>query len=191
MRHTRSAALWYFFFKIVILALLAIDAALYAVFDTPSTAIDAAAWLILLLLFEWETELRGRWRGNWLASAIHVTRIVAILGIGIAAIAFVREDAWLDAVNSALWIAVVVLLEVEMRLPLLVALRPSLFFAMAAALYCALAALVLAWAWRSEWLDAYDAMIWIVAFAIIEMDVLRFSRRSAAQNRSESVGPEP
>ncbi len=43
-----------------------------------------------------------------------------------------------------------------------------------------LAALVLVWAWRREWFDAYDAALWLAAFAMIEMDVLRSSRKNVA-----------
>jgi hypothetical protein len=32
---------------------------------------------------------------------------------------------------------------------------------------------VFAWAWRKEWFDAYDAALWLLAFATIEMNVLR------------------
>jgi hypothetical protein len=31
------------------------------------------------------------------------------------------------------------------------------------------------WAGRGEWFDAYDAMLWLVAFATIEINVLRIA----------------
>lgn len=169
-------------FRLLILLLLAGDAAVYTFSGRTSAALDAIAWLILLLLFEWETRLQHRWRTNWLATAIQTTRTAAILGIAFAAFAFLEESAWLDVANSALWIGVVVLLEFEVRFPLLVARYRAIFTTSAVALYGSLAALVLVWAWRREWLDAYDALIWLIAFAIIEMDVLKFSQRSAAES---------
>ena len=39
--------------------------------------------------------------------------------------------------------------------------------------------LVVVWAWRGEWFDAYDAMLWLGAFAMIEMDVLQSFRPRA------------
>ena len=42
-------------------------------------------------------------------------------------------------------------------------------------LYAGLAALVPVWAWRGEWFDAYDATLWLVAFATIEINVLRIA----------------
>ncbi len=43
----------------------------------------------------------------------------------------------------------------------------------AALLYGGLAVMVGAWAWHGEWFDAYDALLWLIAFLVIEMDVLR------------------
>lgn len=44
-------------------------------------------------------------------------------------------------------------------------------------LYAGLAALVPVWAWRGEWFEAYDALLWIVAFAGIGINVLQIFRR--------------
>jgi hypothetical protein len=166
-------------FKVAVFLLLTCNAVIYALGDTPSGALDSFAWLILLALFEWETEFSERLRAGSATAAIHVTRIAAIVAIGAAAAAYVYEKAWLDVVNSGLWIAVVVLLEYEVRFPRLVARRTIGFLATATGLYAGLAILVVVWAWRGEWFDAYDALLWIIAFATIEMDVLRFSQRAA------------
>jgi len=42
----------------------------------------------------------------------------------------------------------------------------------AAVLYSALLLLVPVWAWRGEWLDAWDALLWLAAFFAIELNVL-------------------
>ena len=97
-----------------------------------------------------------------------------------AAIGYAVQNEWLDAVNTALWIAVVVLLEFEVRSPGAVARRRGWFTATATTLYAGLGALVLVWAWRGDWFDAYDAALWLTAFAMIEMDVLQLSRGEAA-----------
>jgi hypothetical protein len=75
---------------------------------------------------------------------------------------------------------VIVMLEFEVRFPRIVASRTQALLALAAGLYGGLALLVILWAWRGDWFDAYDALLWIIAFATIEMDVLRFSRRETA-----------
>ena len=50
------------------------------------------------------------------------------------------------------------------------------FAAGAALLYAALAAVVLSWAWQGVWFDAYDALLWLVAFTMIEVNVLERAR---------------
>jgi hypothetical protein len=78
---------------------------------------------------------------------------------------------WLDAANTWLWIGVVALLEFEVRYPQAVARRRSTVIAIAALLYSSLTALVPVWAWRGEWFDAYDAALWLIAFATIEVNM--------------------
>jgi hypothetical protein len=87
-----------------------------------------------------------------------------------ATVGYVFEDDVLDAINSGLWIAVVVLLEVQFRYPGPVARTRAPFTAVACVLYGGLAFLVLVWVWRREWFDAYDALLWLVAFAALELD---------------------
>jgi CHASE2 domain-containing sensor protein len=94
----------------------------------------------------------------------------------VAALGYVYEGEWLDAVNSWLWIGVVVLLEFEVRYPRAVDRQRAWFAGVATTLYTGLAALVLVWAWRGEWFDAYDALLWLIAFVTIEIDVLQISR---------------
>jgi len=79
----------------------------------------------------------------------------------------VYQQEWLDAANSALWIAVVLMFEVEIRFPDGVARYRTAFVSTAAVLYSGLGVLVLMWAWRSEYGDerAWSRTLgdWIVA----------------------------
>ena len=78
--------------------------------------------------------------------------------------------------KKLLWILVVVLLECELRYPHAVARRRRSFTAIAVVLYTSIAALVPFWALHGEWFDAYDAVLWLVSFWFIEMDVLKLAR---------------
>ena len=48
----------------------------------------------------------------------------------------------------------------------------------AVVLYAALLMLVPVWAWRGEWLDAWDAALWLAAFFAIELNVLGYAAQS-------------
>lgn len=158
-------------FKAVLFALLATNAAYFALAGTASKALDACAWLLLLVLFEAETRFsavlaRGRGR-----SALRATRLVAAAGVIAATIGYFFENNALDAANSLLWIAMVVLLELEVRRPHLAQRARRTLSAIALSLYAGLAMLVFVWAWRGDWFDAYDALLWLFAFAALELGV--------------------
>lgn len=165
--------------KAPLVALLAANTVYYAVAGTPSKAVDAAAWLALLVLFEIEARGADARMSAGSRSALRVLRLCAAAGVVAATIGYVFEEDALDAINSALWIAVVILLELEFRYPALVARARMAFGATAMLLYGGLALIVLAWAWRREWFDAYDAALWLVAFATIEMEAVAATPRRA------------
>jgi len=159
--------------KPAIFALLAINAGIYASTGRFSEGLDAFAWFALLALFEIETR-SPRWTHiprN--AVALDLLRLLAATGVAVAAFSFIRENEWLDAANAWLWIGVVAVLELQVRAPLFVARHRNAFNSASLTLYGALAAVALIWLLRGEWLDGYDALLWIAAFALIEMDLLR------------------
>ncbi len=166
-------SLWYPGLKAAVFALLACNTAYYLLGGMLTKALDALAWLTLLGLFALETGFDGRFRARYAVAAIRGLRLAAAAAVGAAAVGYAYQNEWLDAINTGLWIAVVVLLEFEVRYPAAIARRRAWFTATALTLYSGLGALVIAWAWRKEWFDAYDALLWLTAFAMIEMDVLR------------------
>lgn len=163
-------------FKAGVFALLAANAAVFSVSGTLSESLDSVAWLTLLALFEIETAHGERVRARHATALVRGLRIVAAAAVAAAAARYVQERAWLDAANAWLWIAVVALLEWEVRFPHVAQRCRGPVAAVAITLYGALALLVPLWAWRGEWFDAYDALLWLVAFATIEMNVLRPAR---------------
>ena len=175
----------YLWFKALVFALLAWNTVVYVYSGTLSEGIDSVAWLVLLALFELET---GTGAPRKRVAVIHGARIVAATAIPVAAIGYFLEREWLDAVNSVLWIAVVVLLETQIRFPA-AATRYRLWMSAAAAgLYCGLASVALAWLWQAEWFGAYDAALWLLAFVAIEINVLQVLRRWPDTVRSAAPG---
>ena len=171
---------WYSGCKVAVFVLLACNTAYYLFGSTWAKGLDALAWFTLLALFAVETEFAGRLPARRAMVIVRALRLAAAAGIGAAAIGYAYQREWLDTINTALWIAVVVLLESEVRNPGVVTRHRAWFTATAAILYAGLGALVLVWAWRSAWFDAYDAALWLAAFAMIEMDVLKISRKKIA-----------
>ncbi len=160
-------------FKGLIFALIGINALVFSVRGTAAEIIDTLAWLTLLTLFEIETVHPHLLQGVRALRYTHIARLLAGAAVCIAAAGYVIDRAWIDAANIALWIAVVILLEFELRYPRVVASRRQAFVIIAALLYGGLATMVMAWAWRGEWFDAYDAVLWLIAFLVIEMNLLR------------------
>lgn len=168
-------------FKAVVLALLVLNAGVYLASGSFSEGLDSIAWLTLLALFLLETGLGEALRSGPAITAVHAVRLIALAAVGAAAAGYFYEGEWLDAANAGLWIAVVVLLEFGVRRPDTVAAHRLHFTAAAAALYAGLITIALVWLSRGELFDAYDAALWLVAFAIIEMNVLEAARGAAAR----------
>lgn len=154
-------------------ALLAANTVWYLATEPSSKGLDSLAWYALLVLFALEAAAPA-----WLARPharriVHALRAAAATAIVAATAAYLARRDWLDALNSVLWILVVLMLEWELRRPGCAARHRRRFAAAAAVLYTAIAALIPLWASDGAWLDAWDAALWLAAFALIELDLLR------------------
>ena len=153
-------------------ALLACNTIYYIVAGRVSEALDSVAWYALLILFLLESgnprlvQLRGA------RAAMRAARVIATLAICVTAVLYVREKEWLDATNLLLWIAVVILLEIEVWQPDRVAVHRRAFTFSAIALYGALSVMVMIWLLNGKWMNAWDATLWLLAFGLLEADIL-------------------
>ena len=84
-------------FKLAILVLLTINAVIYAMVDTLTSAIDAWIWLMLLVLYELESNGAAPMASN----TLHAIRNVMIVVIGLVFVSYVHDREWMDVVNSA------------------------------------------------------------------------------------------
>lgn len=163
-------------FKWVVYALLASNVALFGLHGSINEQVDTAAWLVLLLLFEWET---GPWSMARRAQlAAHGLRLVASVGVAAACAGYAFAGEWLDFTNAVTWLAVVASLELEVRIPAHWTRSHRLRHAVTLVLYLALAGFVAAWlvigvdeGGAAAWLDAWDGMLWLLAFVAIELNV--------------------
>lgn len=168
-----SSSRWHNVLRRAVFALLACNTLYYLYTGPLSKLLDAVAWFVLLILYALEAGDPRHIAEGYTGMALRALRLAAATGVCGAGFGYIIEQNSLDAINTGLWIAVVALLEFEVRRPLDVARYHIWFTASAATLYTALAGLVLAWAWRGAWLDAYDALLWLVAFVTIETDMLK------------------
>ena len=91
-----------------------------------------------------------------------------------------------DVINSATWILVVVLLEIEVRLQLGGGVPQEFQRPLNGAkivLYLTLAVAAVYWGFEGEFLDFWDAALWLFAFVFIELNVFEWQRDLAQQAR--------
>lgn len=180
-------------FKWAVYTILALDVLLYARFGRGTELLDTASWVVLVALFEWET---GGWplpaRGR---PVLHALRGLAAIGVLVAVAGYALERQWLDFANETAWLGVVALLELDLRLPARLLALHRLRRIAAAVLYLALIGFLATWLVsglvgndpHAAWLDAWDALWWLVAFWVIELNVFGWAppRGSRAQTRRD------
>lgn len=95
--------------------------------------------------------------------------------------------AWVDVINAAVWLLIVVVLEIDVRLQEKhrfegAALRISNLLKYV--LYSILTLALVYWALNGDFVDFWDALLWLVAFFFIELNVVewRNETQSSGQN---------
>ncbi len=85
-----------------------------------------------------------------------------------------RWLAWVDVINSVTWILVVLLLEIDVRLQLRGAYTGRVLLASKLGklvLYSILFAAAVYWGFKGDFLDFWDAFLWLFAFFFIEQNL--------------------
>lgn len=107
--------------------------------------------------------------------------LVRILGTDIIGTAEAAEAigllALVDVINSGDWLLVVLVLEVEVLLQLWDRLGPRLVRGLKivkAILYTVLFAAAVYWGMEGDFLDFWDAFLWLVAFVFIELNIFQW-----------------
>jgi hypothetical protein len=184
------------YFKWTVYVLLSINVYLFFTEQTLVEGIDSLAWVVLLLLFEWETSELGKPAlSKWKKYGIHLVRLVAYVFVVVSAIeystaSYIAENGRLDMYNSWIWLGVVIALEYDVYFPGYYRkwewwLRNALKIVM----YAALIVIALLWGmenYEGAWLDFYDALLWILCFFAIELNVFRFEEEIPFQEEVEA-----
>jgi hypothetical protein len=105
----------------------------------------------------------------------------------------VRWLAWTDVINAAAWILVVIVLEIEVRLQLRRELTDAMVHGMRYLKYIVYATLFFCaayWGVAGDFLDFWDACLWLFAFIFIELNVFDWQRETShpGSGLSESAG---
>jgi len=101
--------------------------------------------------------------------------------------------AWVDVINSAVWLLVVVVLEIDVRLQdrnLLTGMALRLSTLSKYVLYATLFLAAVYWWIKGDFVDFWDAFLWLVAFIFIEMNVFEWQKeslRQAAEANAETL----
>ncbi len=91
---------------------------------------------------------------------------------------------WVDVINSAVWPLVVMVLEIDVRLQDRELLKGLALRASNISKYVLYSALFLAavyWGFKGDFVDFWDAFLWLVAFIFIEMNVFEWQQESLQQ----------
>ena len=143
----------------------------------PACELVGQDWSILLD-FDIFTPLDGQScvaLGSEVVAITELERVVATP----AALDSAYQLGLVDVINSATWILVVVLLEIEVRLQLWGGVprrfqRP--LNGIKVVLYLTLAVAAVYWGFEGEFLDFWDAALWLFAFVFIELNVFEWQR---------------
>jgi hypothetical protein len=97
--------------------------------------------------------------------------------------------AWVDVINAGVWILVVVILEIDVRLQEHNRLEGVALWASNAVksvLYSVLFLAAVYWGFKGDFVDFWDAFLWLVAFVFIELNVFEWRAEEHAALESET-----
>ena len=89
----------------------------------------------------------------------------------------IRRLAWVDVINAAVWLLVVLVLEVDVRLQERNRLEGLALTASNSGKFVLYSALLLAaiyWGIKGDFIDFWDAFLWLVAFVFIELNIFEW-----------------
>lgn len=104
-----------------------------------------------------------------------------------AGLDMIQRLAWADLINGVTWVLVVVVLEADVRLQEKGLLEGSALRASQVAKFVLYAILFLAavyWGVEGDFVDFWDAFLWLVAFVFIELNVFEWRQEEQAAART-------
>lgn len=165
---------WGFFhrgqIKGLLFFLLCLDAGLFLWRGEWNDGFDCLAWILLLWLYRLELQPAKR-TISW-GKRLRWMRALLVGVVAFAELSYLLEEAWLDGVYAVEWLLVIGLFEIETRYPFWVRPRQRLFRFLGAILFLSMVLVIILWIVRSEWFNAFDALLWSLVFLLIDLDGL-------------------
>jgi hypothetical protein len=99
--------------------------------------------------------------------------------------------AWVDVINAGVWLLVVVVLEIDVRLQdrnLLIGTALRISNLSKYVLYGTLFLAAIYWGVKGDFVDFWDAFLWLVAFIFIELNVFEWQQESLRQTAEATAG---
>lgn len=170
--------------KLGLLTLLLLNAVAFLWRGEYNDSFDSMAWIVLMILYEIESGKTGELKLPF--QRLDWTRKGAVSVVVIAELSYLYEGAWLDGVYSLLWLLVVALFEFESRFKSKVTEHPLLFRGAGLCLIVGMIGVIWAWVLERSYFNAYDGVIWSLAFLIIDLDLMA----SALDQRDSPTNPD-
>ncbi|WP_439534584.1 hypothetical protein [Polymorphobacter sp.] len=172
-------------FKALVYGLLLFDAGLLYVFGTWREVVEQSGWLMILAAFEWESRglamavVGGPWRRR--APRGLETLGYALAGFSWAAYGF--EAEWLNFANASLWLLVAAAIAYDLHWSGRYGTTAWRLRSLGkGALYLGIIVIALTWGFQGEWLDFWDAMLWVMCFFVIELKIFDFEARRVSRS---------
>jgi hypothetical protein len=99
--------------------------------------------------------------------------------------------AWVDVINAAVWLLVVLVLEIDVRLQdrnLLTGAVLRISNLSKYILYSSLFLAAIYWGVKGDFVDFWDAFLWLVAFIFIEMNVFEWQKETLQNTANATTG---
>lgn len=101
-----------------------------------------------------------------------------------------KNLAMTDVVNAGAWILVIIVLQIDVLLQMRRELTEKLYkinIYIKSGLYLVLFGAAVYWGYMSALLDFWDAMLWIIAFFFIELNLFQWNEETRAEDAAETV----
>jgi len=181
-----SAGRGFHVFKLAVYGLLLFDTGLLYVHGSWREVLEQSGWLMILAAFEAESRGLGALGAGRMARPLIGLELAGYSVAVFCWAAYAQAGEWLNLANATLWLLVAAAIARDLH-------RPGRRAApgwwprnmVKAGLYAGIIGIALSWGLAGDWLDAWDAVLWLLCFFVIELKLLdvlhaRFRRRAGS-----------